>query len=74
MAVVLVTSALREWRIRHGYRLEDVSGLSRVSISHLSLIERGLREPGPAVKVRIAQGVGASVAELFPLEPVRESA
>jgi hypothetical protein len=33
---------------------------------YLSLIERHLRESSPAVKVRIARGVGATVAELFP--------
>ena len=39
-------------------------------MSFLSLIERDLREPTPDVKVRIAHGVGAEVADLFPLEKV----
>jgi transcriptional regulator with XRE-family HTH domain len=66
MAVVKVPNTLREWRVRHDWTLADVHGLTGVSISHLSLIERGLREPHPQLKVRIARGVGASVAELFP--------
>jgi transcriptional regulator with XRE-family HTH domain len=48
--------------------LAEVSGLTGCSISYLSLVERGLREPAPTTKVQIARGVGAKVAELFPLE------
>ncbi len=57
---------LRRWRKRQGWTLGDVSGLTGISVSHLSLIERGLREPPPRLKVRIARGVGATVAEVFP--------
>ena len=64
-------NAVREWRERHGWTLADVHGLTGVSVSHLSLIERGLREPPPQLKVQIARGIGASVAELFP-PPERE--
>jgi transcriptional regulator with XRE-family HTH domain len=43
-----------------------MSGLTGLSKAYLSLIERHLREPSPTNKVRIARGLGASVAELFP--------
>jgi transcriptional regulator with XRE-family HTH domain len=57
---------LREWRERHGWSLADVSGLTGLSKSYLSRIERGQREPTPAVKVRMARSLGAAVADLFP--------
>jgi transcriptional regulator with XRE-family HTH domain len=59
-------NAVREFRERQGWSLADTSGLTGLSRGYLSLIERNLREPSPAMKVRIARGVGASVAELFP--------
>jgi transcriptional regulator with XRE-family HTH domain len=59
-------SELREFRERQGWTLADASGLTGLSKGYLSLIERDLRQPSPAMKVRIARGVGASVAELFP--------
>ncbi|MGO8892373.1 MAG: helix-turn-helix domain-containing protein [Streptosporangiaceae bacterium] len=59
-------SELREFRERQGWTLAEVTGLTGLSKGYLSLIERNLREPSPAMKVRIARGVGASVAELFP--------
>ncbi len=70
-----MASTLREWRERQGWTLTDVHGLTGVSVSHLSLIERGLREPPPQLKVQIARGVGAKVADIFPLpEPEEASA
>lgn len=59
-------SELREFRERQGWTLADTSGLTGLSKAYLSLVERNLREPSPAMKVRIARGVGASVAQLFP--------
>lgn len=58
--------ALREWRERQGWTLADVSGLTGLSKSYLSLVERGLREPPPPTKVQIARRLGATVADLFP--------
>lgn len=59
-------NALREFREQQGWTLDETSGLTGLSKAYLSLIERDLREPSPANKVRIARGLGASVAELFP--------
>ena len=56
---------LREWRERQGWTLADVSGLTGLSRSYLSRVERGQREPVPAVKVRMAKCLGATVADLF---------
>jgi transcriptional regulator with XRE-family HTH domain len=61
-------NALREFREQQGWTLADTSGLTGLSKAYLSLIERNLREPPPAMKVRIARGLGAPVAELFPMQ------
>ena len=59
-------NGLREFRERRGWSLRETSDLVGVSFQYLSLVERHLREPSPAMKVQIARGVGATVAELFP--------
>lgn len=66
--VSIMLNALREFRERQGWTLNETSGLTGLSAAYLSLIERHLREPSPAMKVRIARGVGAPVAELFPAQ------
>jgi transcriptional regulator with XRE-family HTH domain len=58
-------NVLREFREQQGWTLAETSGLTGLSTAYLSLIERHLREPSPAMKVQIARGVGATVAELF---------
>jgi transcriptional regulator with XRE-family HTH domain len=60
-------NALRAWRKRRGWTLDEVSGLTGISAAHLSYMERGLREPAPAIKVQIARAVGEKVGELFPV-------
>jgi transcriptional regulator with XRE-family HTH domain len=61
-----MASTLRDWRTARGWTLADVGGLTGLTVSYLSLIERGLREPAPRIKVQIARGVGAQVGVLFP--------
>jgi transcriptional regulator with XRE-family HTH domain len=61
-----VDTALRKWRERQGWTLIELSGLTGLTVSYLSLIERGLRNPPPQIKVRIARASGAKVADLFP--------
>jgi len=58
-------NVLREFRESQGWTLAETSGLTGLSAAYLSLIERNRREPSPAVKVRIARGVGVPLAELF---------
>jgi transcriptional regulator with XRE-family HTH domain len=66
MAVIAMPNALREWRERRGWTLAEVSGLTGVSVPHLSQIELGRRQPPPHLKVLIARSVGATVSDLFP--------
>lgn len=63
-------SPLRSWRVAAGYTLDEMAGLTGYSTAMLSRAERGERVLSPQAKVAIARRVGASVAELFPLEPV----
>jgi len=58
---------LREWRTGEDLSLPEVSGLTGYSISHLSLVERGLRHPSPLAKVLIARRLGVPVQKLFPV-------
>jgi transcriptional regulator with XRE-family HTH domain len=69
-----MTTALREWRTARGWTLADVGGLTGLTVSYLSLVERGLRDPSPPTKVVIARGVGAAVVDIFPRAAEREAA
>lgn len=59
-------SALRAYRKRNGWRLRDVGGLTGMSVSELSRVERGQRSLTPRQKVQVARDLGADVAVLFP--------
>jgi len=61
-----VANMLRAQRKRRGWKLAELGGLTGLSVSYLSLIERGLREPAPATKVQLARAMRARVDELFP--------
>ncbi len=61
-----MSNALREFRERQGWTQDETAGLAGLSKAYLSRLERDKREPSPAMKVRIARALGASVAELFP--------
>lgn len=67
-------SRLREWRVGRGYLLEDLAGLSGLSIAMLSRVERGERQLKPETKIRLARAVGARVADLFEAEELAEVA
>ena len=59
---------LRVWRLEQGFLLEDVAGLTGISVSMLSRVERGERRLAPETKVKIARRLNARVADLFPVE------
>lgn len=63
---------LRAWRLREGYTLADLSGLSGISRSMLSRVERGERRLSPAKKVTLARSVGVTVAALFTVDSPQE--
>jgi len=59
--------ALREWRLKRGWTLEELSDLTGRSVSVLSRYETGHRMPRPATRVRISRLLNAPIRELFPL-------
>lgn len=67
MVVRMAESALRQYRERQEWSLQEVSGLTGLSRSYLSRVERGQREPTAATKVLIARKLGAPLADLFPV-------
>lgn len=56
---------LRQWRRGEALSIYDVSDLSGVSPSMLSRLERGIRQPSPRMKIRIATALGVRVSVLF---------
>jgi transcriptional regulator with XRE-family HTH domain len=67
------SSRLRRWRRREGYSLNELAGLTGLSISMLSLTERGERQLHPKTKVRLARALRVPVGELFDVEPVDDA-
>jgi transcriptional regulator with XRE-family HTH domain len=64
---------LKRWRVSNGYTLAELSDLTGVSESHLSRLERDLRQASPAMKVRMARTLDVRVCNLFDVpEPVKE--
>ena len=61
---------LRLWRVRHGYTLDEVAGLTGFSEAMLSRVETGERNFSRRAKVHVARCLDARVSELFDPEPV----
>ena len=64
------STRFRQWRRLEGLTLEEVSGLTGVSVPMLSLVERDKRRFGPRTKILVARRLGVSVSSLFPPELV----
>jgi len=63
-ALVALGMAIRATRRARGLSQEELAHRSKVDRSYMSSIERGTQNPGVMVVVRIAAGIGISVAEL----------
>lgn len=61
---------LRQWRAENDYTLDDVAGLTGLSESMLSRVERGERTLSPRARVMVARRLGVPVRDLFPPEDV----
>lgn len=72
-AALQLETKFRTWRKQHDLSLEDVSGLSGVSVAMLSRVERGLRTLAPLTKVKVARRLGVAVKDLFEVEPIEIS-
>ncbi len=60
----------RSWRQQEGLTLEEVSGITGVSVPMLSLVERDKRRLAPKTKILLARRLGVPVGSLFPPEPI----
>jgi ribosome-binding protein aMBF1 (putative translation factor) len=63
-ALVALGMAIRATRQARGLSQEELAHRSAVDRSYMSSIERGTQNPGLMVVIRIAAGIGISVAEL----------
>jgi transcriptional regulator with XRE-family HTH domain len=59
---------LRLWRATEGLTLDEVSGLTGLSVAMLSRVERGERDLAPLTKVKVARRLGVSVGDLFEVD------
>lgn len=64
------STRFRSWRIAQDFSLRDVAGLTGLSDSYVSLLERGLRNPSPRTKVAVARRLGVDVADIFEVDPI----
>ncbi|MFE5572057.1 helix-turn-helix domain-containing protein [Amycolatopsis japonica] len=64
---------LRKWRTDRGWTLDEVAGLTGISESMLSRVENGKKALAPATRVQVARRLGAKVADLFEVDPIRDS-
>lgn len=63
---------LQTWREEHDFTIREIAELSGASPAMLVRIITGERSPSPAMKVKIARRLGATVGELFPVEPLTD--
>jgi transcriptional regulator with XRE-family HTH domain len=63
---------LLSWRLAQGWTQDEVAALTGLSKAYISRLERGERCATPATKVEMARRLGASVSDLFEVEPVDE--
>jgi transcriptional regulator with XRE-family HTH domain len=55
---------LRETRIRHGLTLNEVAERTGISVTHMSRLERGQRQPSIGVLRQLAELYGVGIGEL----------
>ncbi|MBI3932401.1 MAG: helix-turn-helix transcriptional regulator [Acidobacteria bacterium] len=67
-----MTLRLRAERLRRGWSMTRVAGLTGISPSDLSQLERGLRPAFPGWRRRLSDVFGVSEGELFAREEARE--
>lgn len=54
--------------------LDEVSGLTGVSVSMLSRVERGHAYLSPLNRVRVARRLGVPLRDLFDVDPISDEA
>ena len=62
-------TALRRERVLRQMSLYDVRARTGISVSKLSLVERGIERPSEDEKCRLAKALGVRLDDIFPGEP-----
>jgi transcriptional regulator with XRE-family HTH domain len=62
---VSLGSRIREIRESHGLTQEELASKTGISIKHLSVLERGLKEPRLSTFLSIAEALGTTPDELL---------
>lgn len=57
-------ATLRHLREEQGFRLTDLARMAGLSLSYLSQIEAGERDPSPLVVTALAEALNAAVTDL----------
>ena len=60
-----MVSKLRQWRLDRGWTLQEVADLVDLSVSELSLLERGKRRASAKMRIEFSRALGARVGSLF---------
>lgn len=66
------STKLREWRLEHELTIDEVADLTGLSKAYISRLETGHRVAPPMTKVLIARRLGASIRDIFEIEPIEE--
>lgn len=65
MDTVSLGTRIREIREMHGLTQEDLAAKTGISIKHLSVLERGLKEPRLSTFLAIVEALGTTPNELL---------
>lgn len=64
----LAVTPLQEWCRSNRVGPTELADLCGYSISYMSLLIRGHRQPPPAAKIKIARALGVRVRDLWPVQ------
>lgn len=70
IATATEITKLRIWRVGEGLTLEEVAGLTGLSVGMISKVERGRAVMAPLTRVVFARRLGVPIQQLFDVEPV----
>jgi len=66
---------MREWRILRSLSLRELAAASRMSYRHVVLLEKGLHQPRPSTRRKIAAALGVEPRQIvFPGDPETNAA
>lgn len=60
-----MVNKINDFRLKKGYTQQELADLLKISLGHLSKIERGDRDPSLKLAVRIAKVLDCKLDDLF---------